>query len=164
MGEITSRPANAGDYDFLAQMLVYASNFDPERRQYSLEELLADPMDAPYVTDWMRPDDAGVVLEDDGQPAGAAWWRLAPGPGRIYGWEAADVPVIGIALDPDHRDRGFGRRLMTELMQVARERGYSRVSLGVENDNKRGKHLYLSLGFVDVREEGEDATVMVAPL
>ena len=44
---------------------------------------------------------------------------------------------------------------MWELMEVARARGYARISLGVENGNVRARHLYLSLGFVDVRSEAD---------
>jgi ribosomal protein S18 acetylase RimI-like enzyme len=145
-------------------MLVYASNWTQDRPQYSLEQLQADPLDVTYVEGWMRDDDRGVVLEAEGQAVGAGWYRLVDSPDRIYGWAAADVPVLGIALDPEHRDRGLGRRLMRELMGVARELGYARISLGVENGNRRAKHLYESLGFTDVRTEGEDATVMVADL
>lgn len=159
----TTRPATPSDQGLLWQMLVYASNWG-DREPYTLGQLQADPLDVTYVDGWMRDGDAGVVLEQDGRPLGAAWFRLVESAGLIYGWEAPDVPVLGIALEPGHRDRGLGRRLMVELMQVARDLGHSRISLGVETDNRRAKHLYESLGFADVREEGDDATVMVAAL
>src|SRR5215203_5932145 len=50
-------------------------------------------------------------------------------------------------LDPELRGRGLGRRLLGELMDTARARGFERAELETFSDLTTAAHLYRSHGF-----------------
>lgn len=58
------------------------------------------------------------------------------------------VGRLGIGMVPEVRGRGLGRRLMTEAVRIAREKGLERVELEVFASNARAIALYESVGFV----------------
>ncbi len=83
---------------------------------------------------------------------------------QVVGSEA-DVQTIAVA--PEHRGRGHGRRLMLALMAEARARGARELFLEVRADNPVAHGLYLALGFTDLgvrpqyyQPDGVDAIVM----
>ena len=79
--------------------------------------------------------------------------RLIRG-GAGLGYVDDETPQLGIALEPGHRGRGFGRRLMLAALDAARAHGYRRVSLTVHPQNP-AIALYASCGF---RKQGERNT------
>jgi len=83
------------------------------------------------------------VLLADSQPVafGALTFRED---GVRLGW---------VVTDPDRRGRGYGRSLVTGLLEVARTaRRPVRVSLGVYEHNTVARALYADLGFVEAGE------------
>jgi ribosomal protein S18 acetylase RimI-like enzyme len=56
------------------------------------------------------------------------------------------------ALSPDFRGRGLAKKLVEEVVSVARFRGVKQLSLGVYGSNHVAKHVYESCGF-EVFEE-----------
>ncbi|MHB9133491.1 MAG: ribosomal protein S18-alanine N-acetyltransferase [Armatimonadota bacterium] len=82
-----------------------------------------------------------------------------------------EAHVVTLAVDPEYRRHRLGRRLMEALMQEARRRGASLVTLEVRVGNRPALGLYASLGFhvVGYRrgyypDNGEDAAVMAVEL
>ena len=78
--------------------------------------------------------------------------------GRIVGWAKIRHPtelpasdhvwyVSGLAVDPQSEGRGAGRALMEGLMELARSRGGTRITLRVFAPNERARRLYERLGF-----------------
>lgn len=75
--------------------------------------------------------------------------------------------ITNIAVHPDHRSRGIGDRLLTELERRARERGILRMTLEVRPSNPAAHALYAKHGF-EARgrrrgyysDTGEDAVIM----
>jgi len=63
-------------------------------------------------------------------------------PGSLY--------VAGLAVDPEHRGLGLGRRLMAEARARAETLGLPRLSLICFERNERALTLYRRLGFVEV--------------
>ncbi len=61
----------------------------------------------------------------------------------------AELQVNKIAIDPAHRRKGYGRRLMRRLLTLAAEMRCRRVSLEVRPTNREARKLYLKLGFVE---------------
>lgn len=55
----------------------------------------------------------------------------------------------GVAIDPDHKGKGWGREMLAEALDLAKERGYTRVELTVATVNARAIALYESMGFVN---------------
>ncbi|MGE5484101.1 MAG: ribosomal protein S18-alanine N-acetyltransferase [Ignavibacteriales bacterium] len=59
-----------------------------------------------------------------------------------------EAHVTNIAVDPAYRGHGLGRRIMLELMERARSRGATRMTLEVRKSNEVARRLYEKLGFV----------------
>ena len=91
--------------------------------------------------------------------------------GYLCFWQVADeIQLLTLAVRPDCRRQGVGRRLMTFLFQKAREGKAHQVFLEVRPSNRKALALYHSLGFTVVYRrpgyylpEGEDALVMCCP-
>ena len=78
--------------------------------------------------------------------------RFSPGDAG-YGFVAADVPELAIAVQEGARGQGIGTRLLQSLLARASEQGAARISLSVNFDNPAA-NLYRRLGFRDVRADG----------
>jgi ribosomal protein S18 acetylase RimI-like enzyme len=146
------RTATAADLPFLQEMSYEAATWRPGTRP-PLESVLADPHVARYLIGWRRHGDAGVIGEEEGKPVGAAWFRLFPGDAPGYGFVAAEVPELSIAVAPEARERGIGNRLLDALVEVARAEEHRALSLSVEPDNP-ARRLYERAGFVLVADDG----------
>lgn len=162
MGRVFLRAARADDADFLTDMLIESFNWTGEQH-LERSQMLANPDVARYVDGWPRPGDVGVVaLDDEGKRIGATWARLLPATDPGFGYVAADVPEINIAVDAAHRGRGVGRALLEALMDTAHEHGYHRMSLSVEDGNPAAALVH-ELGFEDV-DATDGSTTMVRTL
>lgn len=157
------REATAADSEFLTDMLLAATNWDPDRVDISRDHLLADRATSRYIDGWPRRGDLGLVaLQSGDQPVGAAWIRLFGTDDRGYGFIAPDVPELSIGVLADWRGRGVGRTLLRALTERAAAAGLRQVSLSVERTNYAAR-LYAREGFVTV-ESGKDADTMVLGL
>jgi GNAT superfamily N-acetyltransferase len=150
------RRGSPQDVQFLRDMLRHAYYWrwaDPE-----LEDL---PVSR-YVEGWGRPGDRALLVIEGFQPVGAAWYRLFAGSEPGYGFVDEQTPELTIAVVPSRRGRGYGDRLLTGLLEQAREDGHTAVSLSVEPDNP-ALALYERHGFHRTGERG-GALVMCADL
>ena len=98
--------------------------------------------------------------------------------GQVVGYGVMHVSghwahILNIAVAPESRNRGLGRRLMVKLLAVARSAHAKRAWLEVRPTGRRARRLYRSLGFRRVgrrrhyyRERGMplDAVVMMREL
>jgi ribosomal protein S18 acetylase RimI-like enzyme len=151
------RPGSRHDARFLRDMLKHA--------YYWRERMPTGPIDAPvqrYVLNWGRPGDASVIAFDEGNPVGAAWYRLFKEQERGYGFVDEQTPELSIAVVPSRRGKGLGDELLTALLEQARQDGYKQISLSVEPENP-ALRLYERHGFRKLAEDGGSWT-MVAKL
>lgn len=117
----------------------------------------------------MRWQDLDQVVElerrchpDDAWSAQTWWAELAARPRRAYISLVDDARVVGyagldssgdsadimtVAVDPDLRRGGYGRRLVAALLDLAQDRGTDEVLLEVRSDNTAAEALYRALGF-----------------
>jgi GNAT superfamily N-acetyltransferase len=151
-------PATADHRAFIGSMAVEAVNWDPGRTPLSPEAVAADPDFARYVVDWPRPSDISVVAEVDGTPIGAAWLRFFDRAAPGYGFLDDSIPELSIGVVPGWRGRGVGRRLIDELVRLARDRRIAAISLSVEAANP-ARRLYERIGFDTVVVEGDALTM-----
>jgi GNAT superfamily N-acetyltransferase len=159
---VALRRALAADAGFLADMLVEAANWHPERVRPKVQ-LLADPQVNRYLKGWKRPSDDGMLaVDDNGVPIGACWYRVLPKTEPGYGFVAPGVPELTLGVRPLHRAQGVGRALLRALCEVAGDRGHQRISLSVERANFAHR-LSVSEGFVVVGS-GPDSDTMVRTL
>jgi GNAT superfamily N-acetyltransferase len=155
------RTADADDRGFLQAMLFEAVNWNPDRSQIPLHEVLARQDFARYVVDWPRSSDEGVLAVEAGDRLGAAWYRFFPSSQPGYGYVDEAVPEVSIALLPAHRGRGIGTRLMSALADLAAARHVGALSLSVESANP-ARRLYERLGYRTVSDNGEAVTMRLA--
>jgi ribosomal-protein-alanine acetyltransferase len=97
----------------------------------------------------------------------AELWVAAPADeplGFALGWLVADeLEVVDVAVARAARRLGWGRRLLTRLLESASERGAVAAFLEVRASNAPAQALYLALGFTHDGErlryyaDGEDA-------
>ncbi|MFZ5591519.1 MAG: ribosomal protein S18-alanine N-acetyltransferase [Bacillota bacterium] len=75
--------------------------------------------------------------------------------------------ITNVAVHPDWRGRGLGRRLLQELIRQAKQKGVLRMTLEVRQSNQVARRLYSTLGFVEggrrrkyYSDNNEDAIIM----
>ncbi|MBB96702.1 MAG: hypothetical protein CML68_19155 [Rhodobacteraceae bacterium] len=109
-----------------------------------------------------------MLLTDSGlAPTGGVWTYPMTDPGDP---EAGDIPDLAplrrlkahvsgqwyidfLAVLPEHRGRGLGRRLLTGALDAARSAGAARIGLIALDSNATAQALYTTAGFVTVASE-----------
>jgi ribosomal protein S18 acetylase RimI-like enzyme len=117
---------------------------------------------AEHGVDQSFVDDVAATLDGlvaRGWPAdGEGIWMVERG-GSVAGCLAlsgeggGEGRVRFFLLSPELRGGGLGRRLLGELLEVAREAGYARLTLATFSDLRAAAHLYREAGFGLVRED-----------
>ena len=59
-----------------------------------------------------------------------------------------EAHITNVAVMPQHRRKGYGRRIMLESMRAAVERNATQMTLEVRESNYGAQELYAGLGFV----------------
>jgi len=147
------------------------------------------PASAPIVLREMRRDDLVAVLDIERRSFAQPWSRAffekemstpfarlmvavedGPRP-RIVGytcrWRVTDeVHLLNVAVHPDRRGDGLGRRLVTAVVEESRDAAARAMFLEVRAGNVVARRLYRQLGFRDLGVRrgyygpGQDAIVM----
>lgn len=104
-------------------------------------------------------------------------YLVASAGGRLSGYAGMyvvldEAHVTNVAVHPDQRGQGLGRRLMESLIQAAISRGAVHMDLEVRTQNQVARNLYQSMGFRQVgrrpgyyQEPKDDALILrLAPL
>ncbi len=101
--------------------------------------------------------DQYLIFEENGKAAGYLNFRILAGEGEIE----------RVAVHPQWRGRGFGRKLMEAMVEYASSQGVAEITLDVRVGNERARNLYESCGFVNeavrrnyYRKPTEDAIIM----
>ncbi|MEQ2026802.1 ribosomal protein S18-alanine N-acetyltransferase [Xenorhabdus szentirmaii] len=98
--------------------------------------------------------------------------------GRIIGFAIMqyvmdEATLFNIAIHPEHQSKGYGKELLTHLIDVLPEKQINTLWLEVRRSNQPAIRLYESLGFneVSIRKNyyptatgKEDAIIMALPL
>ena len=91
------------------------------------------------------PSAFSVLAFIDGEPVGLA--------NCFFGFSTfAARPLVNIhdmAVSPEHRGQGIGRKLFGAIEAIARERNACKITLEVLEGNTPAKALYASLGYGD---------------
>jgi ribosomal protein S18 acetylase RimI-like enzyme len=155
MSAVQVRNATPDEVDALHAALLHAFNWEPAREPLPLDH----PVLAPYRDGWGAAGDLGVVAEEDGAVVGAAYCRLVRG----YGFVDERTPEVTIGVEPEHRGRGVGGRLLAALAERARTEGFERLSLSVEPANP-ALRLYERVGYRAVGMDDGGSVVMLLEL
>ena len=125
-------------------------------------ELEALCFSAPWSEDALRlllgPDAVGIVCADKGRVLAYGSMLFAPDEGQI----------LNLAVHPDRRREGLGRKILNRLLDEATVRQLGQVSLEVRVSNTAAISLYQSAGFTVegrrphfYKQPAEDAFVML---
>ena len=112
------------------------------------------------------------ILHDVKENVVARWLVMDDGEGRVLAyagmWFVLDeAHVCNVAVHPDCRRMGYGKRIMEALMQLAVDNSMSMMTLEVRRSNLAAQNLYHACGFLDVgyrkryyEDNKEDALIM----
>lgn len=112
------------------------------------------------------------ILHDIRENVVARWLVLDDGEGRVLAyagmWLVLDeAHVCNVAVHPDFRRRGYGRRIFLALCELAKENSMALMTLEVRRSNLAAQALYHQCGFLDVgyrkryyEDNREDALIM----
>lgn len=120
-----------------------------------------------FAVPWTRADMEGELKN------GAARYYVLAEAGRVVAYAGTwfiidEGHITNIAVHPDKRGLGYGKRVMAHMMQCAVELGVVYMTLEVRVGNEPALGLYKKMGFkkAGVRKKyyednGEDAYIMV---
>jgi ribosomal-protein-alanine N-acetyltransferase len=147
--EVTLRPMQISDIETVHALDVLSFSTPWPERSFRYE-LTENPNSRQWVAE---------IRDEQGK------LRLA---GMIVVWLIVDEAHIGtIAVHPDLRRQGIGRRLLEQAIQHARETGMLTMFLEVRRTNLAAQELYKQYGFTVAgirlryyHDTGEDALLM----
>lgn len=99
-------------------------------------------------------------------------WIVAVDSNRVVGYVGSQsvmgwADMMNLAVDPDYRNRGIGRKLVEQLVERLKEKEVTCLTLEVRVSNVPAINLYNSLGFCEVgrrpgyyRNPKEDALIL----
>ncbi|MCA0379265.1 MAG: GNAT family N-acetyltransferase [Actinobacteria bacterium] len=145
MTDVPLRGATAADRGLLARATLDNLNWNGPR--FTMSEVEDTPQFRHYYDGWPTGGDFGLVAEDAAGVAVAAVWLhyfTADDPG--YGFVAETTPELSIWVDAEHRGQGIGGLLLRDVIEVARSRGVTAISISIEDGNPAAR-LYARHGF-----------------
>ena len=143
----------------LLKDFLYEALFVPEGARPFEKEIIYKPELKLYYEDFGKGTaDHCIVADDNGSVIGAVWTRIMDD----YGHVDDDTPSLAISLFPEYRRKGIGTRLMKEILDLLREKGYRQVSLSVQKANY-AVQMYEGLGFKPIIDK-DDEYIMICKL
>ena len=143
----------------LLKDFLYEAIFIPEGVKAPEKDIIEKPELRIYYEDFgNKASDHCLVAEDEGKVIGAVWTRIM----NDYGHIDDKTPSFAISLYREYRGRGIGTKLMQEMLDLLKEKGYKRASLAVQKANY-AVMMYKKVGFETV-DENEEEYIMVCSL
>lgn len=129
------RKATSQDFGFLYYLYMH-----PQVNPFLLYEFM-HPEDFRSVFNELQNKGVLYIFEDAGEPVGM--FKLVPQHYR----NTHIVYLGGIAIDPEEAGKGYGLRMMEEVIEFARKQGFLRIELTVSTSNQKAIQLYTKAGF-----------------
>ncbi len=148
---MTLREIKEDEYELLKDFL-YEAIFIPEGVEPPERKIIEQPELKLYYEGFgSGKADHCIVAEDNGRVVGAAWTRIM----NDYGHVDDDTPSFAISLYKEYRGQGIGTKLMEQMLEVLRKKGYKKASLAVQKANYAVK-MYEKVGFRTVAQNSEE--------
>ena len=143
----------------LLKDFLYEAIFIPVGVEAPDRDIIEKPELKIYYEDFGKDTaDHCLVAEDEGKVIGAVWTRIM----NDYGHIDDETPSFAISLYREYRGRGIGTKLMQEMLNLLKEKGYKRASLAVQKSNYAVR-MYKKVGF-EIVDENEEEYIMVCSL
>jgi L-phenylalanine/L-methionine N-acetyltransferase len=129
------RQATLDDFDF-----IYSLYFHPQVNSFLLYEMMEKPSFKPIYEELISKN-IKFIFEENGQAVGM--FKL-----YAHSYRTDHIGYLGgLAIHPDFSGRGFGVKMMTEILALSKEKEFLRVELSTATTNTRAIALYEKLGF-----------------
>lgn len=129
----------------------------PVKTEIQVTWRLANIRDIPALIEIERasfgtPWTPGEIEEEIDKPLARFW--VADGEGGLVAFGiqwfvVGEAQLANIAVHPDFRGQGLGKKMMGRLIEDARSEGMEKMTLEVRTGNTAAHALYLQLGFVE---------------
>lgn len=129
------RKAKPSDFEFIYNLYMH-----PEVNRFLLYEMM-DAGSFKPVFDELLAKQVKYVFEVNGETAGMC--KLVPFTHR----SSHIVYLGGLAILPSFAGKGYGFKMMQEIIAYAKQQGFSRIELSVATINEKAIRLYERAGF-----------------
>ncbi len=147
----------------LMEKFLYLSVFQKDVNHPIPKSIVKEPRIALFIEDFFaKKEDYGLMAVENEKVVGMVWIRLLNGNPKGYGNIDDHTPEFAIALLPEYRNQGIGKKLMRGMFKYMKEKGYAQGSLSVQKANKAFR-FYQKLGFTTYIDK-EDEAIMVISL
>ena len=139
----------------LLEDFLYNAIFIPEwyTKEVPRSIIYENPLIYEAIKDFgLHPDDFCLVAEVEDKVVGAVWVGIK----ESYGYLDKETPSFSISLYKEYRNRGIGTELMRKMLELLKNKGYKKASLGVNKENY-AVSMYKKVGF-EIIEDGADET------
>ena len=130
---------------------------DVEEAAELLSACFTDPWTRQSLEEIFRAGDYAALAAEEDSLAGLIIMKTV--------LDEADITTV--AVSPSLRKQGIGKRLVGEMLRLARERGIRTIFLEVRESNRAARTLYEHAGFLQIgrreryyRHPEEDAVLM----
>lgn len=149
------------DYYFLQKMLYEAVFWSrPKSERPTLEEGLSYSYTKHVLKDFnLRKGDLAVIAKIDNKNIGAAFIRYWNETENIRGYISENIPVLVIAVEEKHRNKGIAKALIKSIQEQAVANNINEISLCVTKTNI-AYQLYVKSDF-KIKEDIEDSYNMI---
>ncbi len=129
------RKATQHDFNF-----IYDLHMHPQTNRFLFYEIMSAEEFRPIFDELLEQDILYAYGEDNSL---IGMFKLVPKQHRM----SHIVYLGGVAIHPTFSGRGYGQRMLNEIINLAEERGFLRMELGVSVINTKAIHLYEKAGF-----------------
>jgi len=84
------------------------------------------------------------LIVDEGGTIGYVILQQGRHPSRRY---SDYLRIVDLYIDEDRRDRGYGKAVVEQVKEVARDEGYDHIKVSCEWDNEGARRFYRNTGF-----------------
>jgi L-phenylalanine/L-methionine N-acetyltransferase len=129
------RQANSYDFDFIFNLY-----FHPQVNPFLLYEMM-DRLSFQPIYEELMSKNIKFIYEDDGQAVGM--FKL-----YAHTHRTAHVGYLGgLAIHPNFSGKGYGVKMMSEILAFGKQKGFLRIELSTATTNTRAIALYEKVGF-----------------
>jgi putative acetyltransferase len=129
------RKATQDDFDF-----IYNLHIHPQVNRFLFYEIMSAEEFKPIFNELLEQDIL-YVYEDDDILKGM--FKLVP---KFH--RASHIVFLGgVAIHPLFSGKGYGERMLNEIILLGKEKAFLRMELGVSTINIKAIHLYEKAGF-----------------
>lgn len=142
------RPASMGDYDALCPLFDELDAFHRRARPEMFQPFAPPARAREQVARWLT--DAGstlLVAENGAGVVGLALLLTRPASPFAGAVPCKVIEIDNLVVRADQRGQRIGRRLLSESMAWARQRGATHVEVTVHDFNQDAERFYKAFGF-----------------